>query len=231
MTGVEMISSFLQLYDYVTSMNAPGYNSTEILLFLNNAQDEFIKDRMFGKNFQPPAFEQNQKRVADLQTLIVSPLTIVLVGSPGSYNERTYTWSTPAPNYLYYLESISLITRSNHPVISSGEWIVNKFINHANIGKFINSTINKTIFLHPVAWIEGNSLKVMGDQYTTISATNGQKLSYIKKPSAITNSSSELTLPPHTHQEIVELAVRAGLVALGDPRWQAALIEHQNKTT
>ncbi|KKP51373.1 MAG: hypothetical protein UR43_C0022G0011, partial [candidate division TM6 bacterium GW2011_GWF2_33_332] len=67
-----MIESFLLYYDRITSFSAPGYQTAEILVFLNNAQDDFIKDRMFGQNFQPPAFEDNQRRVADLRTIVTN---------------------------------------------------------------------------------------------------------------------------------------------------------------
>jgi hypothetical protein len=229
MTGAEMISNFDIYYDYVSSGSAPGYLTEEKLIFLNNSQDDFIKERMFGKNFQQPIFEQNQKRVADLQTLVVQYKLLTIAPINPIFSEKSYGIPT-SPDFLYYIDSISLLTRTNYPVISTDQWIKNKFINHNEIHKFINGVVNKTHFLNPVVWIEADVMNVMGDQFTTISSTNGQKLSYIKKPTAITNSTSSSDLPLHTHQEIVEKAVWQGLKVTGDPRWQTATAEKQFKT-
>ena len=228
MTGAQCISSFLLLYDYLSSGNAPGYRTDDIISLLNNAQNDFIKMRMFGKNFQPPAFEQNQKRVADLQTLIVIPTGLTQAPVSTIATEKIYSLPT---NFLYYIDSISQLTRSNYPLITSVRWLKNKVINHEDVTKFINSEINRTHFLYPVAWIEAGFLKVMGDRYTTI--TNGNnytKLSYIKKPTAIANTSMTPDFPESVHQEIVEIAVKKGLQVIGDPRWQTASLEEQQKT-
>ena len=59
MTGPEILTAFDQYYDKITNFQAPGYLEAEKLLFLNNAQDDFVKERTFGENFQPPAFDDN----------------------------------------------------------------------------------------------------------------------------------------------------------------------------
>jgi len=223
-----MISSFLIKYDYVASNNARGFNSTEILALLNNAQDDFIKQRMFGKNFQPPAFEQNQKRVADLRSLIYSANISSVTG--GILGEVIYPLPLTSPIFLYYIDSYTSLIRSNYPVISSAKFIQNKFIEHTSIGKFTNSEINRTHFLNPIIYIEGSSIYVLADRFTTISANNSLKFIYLRKPAVIVNSTTVPDLPVHTHEEIVDIAVNSGLQIIGDPRWQTAMAQNQIKT-
>lgn len=220
-----MITAFLVQYDYISSGSAPGYTTDEILLFINNAQDEFIKERMFGKNFQPPAFEQNQKRVADLQTLINSVALSAYNTGTAYYGESRYTIPT-SPAFLYYIDVLATVSRSAYPSMTS-KIVKCEYINHASAPKYLDSEINRTHFINPVAWIDNGLLHIIKDRFTTLSLVS---LVYIKKPNAIANNSSSPSVPLHTHTEIVDLAVWKALQVTGDPRWQTATAEKQLKT-
>jgi hypothetical protein len=221
MTVNQMIESFLVYYDRITSFSAPGYQPGEILLFLNNGQDDFIKDRMFGPNFQPPAFEENQKRVADLRTLVTSnSLTYTTTDTIGL---RQYTIPT---DFLYPIKPYALCTRSGYPVITSGELMECKPVKSDQVGKLLNSTYNKTYFIKPYYTITGTSLHLIIDRFTTNTSII---LHYIKKPTELVTGGS-CDLPIHTHQEIVEISVRQALQVLQDPRWQTAVAEDKLKS-
>jgi hypothetical protein len=145
MTVDQMMEAFLVYYDRITSFSAPGYQPSEQLLFLNNAQDDFIKDRMFGQNFQPPAFEDNQRRVADLRTIVTSGnLTYV---SQDVHGARQYT--IPA-DFMFSIKAFAVCTRTAYPIISSSEEFECNFIKSEEVGKFISTTYNKTHFIKPV---------------------------------------------------------------------------------
>lgn len=221
MTVDQMIESFLVYYDRITSFSAPGYNTAEILLFLNNAQNDFIKDRMFGQNFQPPAFEDNQRRVADLQILVDN--TLLSYVSQDSYGARQYSLPTL---FMFAIKVNAQLTRSGYPVIASAEDIECKLIKTEEFGKFFNSTVNRTHFLKPVAAISGTYVKVLPDRFTTISAVRVQ---YVKTPTVLA-SAGACDLPAHTHQEIVDMAVRQALQATQDPRWQSSVAEEKIKS-
>lgn len=223
MTVNGMIASFLAYYDRITSFSAPGYLTDEILLFLNSAQDDFIKDRMFGQNFQPPAFEDNQKRVADLRTLVT--LSTALTYTSNDINgARQYTIPS---NFMFAIKANATCTRTNYPLISSAENFGCRFIKTEEFEKLFNTTYNKTHFLRPFTTISGTVLKIMGDRFTTI--TNVY-LQYLRVPSALVEDGT-CDLPAHTHQEIVDISVRQALQAIQDPRWQSQVQEEKLKTS
>jgi hypothetical protein len=221
MTVNEMITSFLVYYDRITSFSAPGYENSEKLLFLNNGQDDFIKDRMFGQNFQPPAFEDNQKRVADLRTLITSGA--LSYTSTDALGLRQYT--LPA-DFLYSIKAFATCTRTGYPIIGTGELMECNFVKSEEIGKLLNTTYNRTHFIKPFISISGTSVHLIVDRFTTNTALT---LHYIKKPAALIVGGS-CDLPVHTHQEVVEIAVRQALQVLQDPRWNTAVSEEKLKS-
>lgn len=211
MTVDEMISSFRQYYDRITSYSAPGYLDAEILLFLNNAQTDVIKDRMFGVNYQPPAFEDNQKRVADLLPLI--SISSLVYTSLDSYNARQYT--LPA-DFLYFIKAYATCTRSGYPLVSSSRMFECKFLRSGDIGNVYNAEYNRTHFLRPYITISGTTAKVIVDRYTTNSAL---VMHYINEPTELASAGS-CDLPDHVHQDIVDVAVRQALQSISDSRWQ-----------
>jgi hypothetical protein len=221
MTVNEMLESFLVYYDRITSFSAPGYEAAEKLLFLNNAQNDFIKDRMFGQNFQPPAFEDNQRRVADLHTLI-NRWGLVYSGND-TLGWRSYTLPTV---FMFFIKAIAVGTRTNYPVISSSENFECDYIKQENIMKFTSSSVNKTHFIKPVVYIADGHIQVMGDRFTTISALT---LQYLRKPTVLVENGT-CDMPEHTHQEIVDMAVRQALQAIQDPRWQSSVTEEKIKS-
>jgi hypothetical protein len=221
MTVNEMLESFLVYYDRITSFSAPGYEAVEKLLFLNNAQNDFIKDRMFGQNFQPPAFEDNQRRVADLRTLVTS-LNLIYV-SQDSHGARQYTIPV---DFMFAIKAYAICSRSAYPVILSSEEFECRFIKSEEVGKFLSTTYNKTHFLKPVISISGLYAKVIVDRFTTNSTLS---LQYIKKPMILAENGI-CDMPVHTHQEIVDMAVRQALQAIQDPRWQSSVTEEKIKS-
>jgi hypothetical protein len=176
---------------------------------------------MFGKNFQPPAFEDNQKRVADLRTLIV--IANLTYSGNDSIGARQFTVPT---NFMFAIKALAQCTRSAYPVISSSEYIECNFIKSEETGKFINTTYNRTHYLKPYITISGTSAHLIIDRFTINTVLT---LHYIKIPTAlIANGSCDL--PIYTHQEIIDLAVRQALQATQDPRWQTSVAEEKIKT-
>lgn len=221
MTVNQMIESFLVYYDRITSFSAPGYQTAEIVLFLNNAQDDFIKDRTFGQNFQPPAFEDNQRRVADLRAL--STITNPAYSAIDTLGCRLYTLPT---DFLFAIKCIATCTRTGYPLVTASELFECSFIKTEEISKLISTVHNKTHFLKPYCTIAGTYIKIIVDRFTFNTAIT---LEYLKKPTALI-AGGNCDLATHTHQEIVDIAVRQALQVLQDPRWQTAVTEEKLKS-
>jgi len=238
MTGSEMISMFYVYYDRVASLTARGYEVSEVLQFLNNAQDQLIKDRVFGKNFQPPAIEDNEKRVADISPLLKYIEITTGISSSTSYGNSWIVSKsmTEAARIQYILRIDARITRTNPTV--SAEYIRCDRIKTKNIGKFVSSAVNRTHFINPKFAEEMQGIYVIGDYY--VSAMDRIKVNGILKPYPITEaiadynniySADYMNLAPHTHQEIVDLAVQEALQVIGDQRWATKTQEQMIKTS
>lgn len=240
MTGQEMIDAFLVYYDRITSFSAPGYTVDEILLFLNNAQDEFVRERTFGKNFQPPAIDDNQKRAADLYPLIQTDYVgYYQVVQDTDFGDATYmraidTSQTIWERLLYILEIRAGLTRTAYPVISSTTFVRCEEIKNSEIPRFMTSAINKTHFINPKYVRQEDQIFVIHDSYTDVGTFS---MTGVRKPYPILQTSlefiegsfnaSRMSLHPSTHQEIVDIAVRQALQVLQDPRWQTKVNEQQ----
>jgi hypothetical protein len=205
----QMIEAFDIHYDRISSFSSPGYEVDEKLIFLNYAQGQFVKDRMFGEKFQPPAFEDNSKRVADLRTL-VKPASLFF-NSIDPVGAALYTLPT---DFLYPINANALCTRTNYPIVTSGEYFDCQTIKTEHKLKFINSTTNRTHFIKPKVVIAGTFLELIVDRFTTVTEV---LLNYIVEPTELIEGGT-CDLPEHTHDEILDIAVMVALQTIQDPR-------------
>jgi len=230
-----MITSFLQYYDRITNFSAKGYEEDEILLFLNNAQDEFVKERTFGTNFQPPAFDDNEKRVADIRTIVKS--TQIATAASGIYGNsiRTDPYATDS-RYLYMIKMDVQLSRTN-PTITQ-KFIPCKRIDQIDAGKFRSTEFNRTWFKHPVYFgTKEDGINIIGDYYTTF--YDYARIDYVSRPFTITATTQEfdgtladtwMSLESHIHQEIVDMAVDAARGAGREQKSQVDVIEERART-
>lgn len=239
MTGQEAIDAFRIYFDRVTSFSAPGYLDAEILLFLNNAQDQFIDDKVFGKNFQPPAFEDNQKRVVDIRPLIKKAfISSIYRSTDTNYGPSTWTYdkiNILSDRILYTVLFEVEVTRTN-PTLAA-EWTRCDFIKNSQAGKFTQSAANRTHFLYPKLLEDSDYYYVINDYYTTLNTS--ARIVAVRKPYPILSTSTEYTgtydavsmnLHSSVHQEIVNIAVEQALQAISDPRWQTKVSQEQINT-
>src|SRR4030043_934065 len=86
MTVSEMHTAFRLHLDKSTSLvGNPDFLPEEIDFWLNESQDRFIKQRMFGNNYKQESFENTQKRIDDLRTIVVTK-ELISLGSSSVYN-------------------------------------------------------------------------------------------------------------------------------------------------
>jgi hypothetical protein len=225
----DMITSFEQYYDKVTNLAAPGYEDSEILLFLNNAQDNFIKERLFGDKFRPPAFEDNQKRVADLRPLVKHTVIASTYMSASPFFSRSYICQYP-DDLMFLVDMEAKISRTE-PVITK-QYMKCDFVKLENSRKFDTSPFNKPHFKHPKYYIEITKIYLIFDAYTVgcHDLDHPVKLRYIKKPKVLA-AGEDCSLEDYTHQEIVDMAVRQAMQVSQDQRFETKVIEEKNVKT
>jgi hypothetical protein len=236
MTGQQMIDAFDVYYDKIANLAAPGYIESEKLLFLNNAQDDFIKERVFGKNFQPPAFDDNEKRVADIRPLVKNLQLGTAVSGIYGNSIRVDPYNTDN-RFIYMIKLEVQLSRTN-PIITQ-KFIPCKKIEQEDAGNFRSTEFNRLWFKHPVYFgTREDGVHIIGDYYTSF--YDYAKVDYVSRPFTITASTIDFTgqladgrqsLENHTHMEIVRMAVWDALGISGDQRIQMAIADKQVKTT
>jgi hypothetical protein len=235
MTGQQMLDAFDVYFDKIANLAAPPYIDSEKLLFLNNAQDDFVKERVFGKNFQPPAFDDNEKRVADIRPLVKSsPFGTAASGIYGN-SIRTDPYNSDN-RFLYEIKVDVQLSRTN-PTFTQ-KYIPCTKINQEDAGKFRSTEFNRLWFKYPVYFgTREDGIHIIGDYYTSF--YDYCRIDFVSRPFTITALTTDfdggladgrMSLEPHTHQEIVNMAVWDALDVSGDKRIQTATAKTQIKT-
>lgn len=218
MTETEMILLFHQRYDD-SSFTNPELGDDEIYLYLNLATERYLNTRFTGNNFRKMSFEEDQKRIDDVRTLLKlsSILTSFTVGVEIS-NSQLVDIST-LTDYRFYVKSFSRIDKTYKGVPSTGVWVPNKIIRNNDTDRFTKTIFNSPIIDNPRVVYRESDITVIYDEETTLT---GFKLEYIKQPVVI-SSGTNSDLPDHTHEEIVEESVRLALETVESKRNQTEL--------
>lgn len=219
MTVSEMHNAFRQQIDKSTSLTGSvDFLSEEIDYWLNEAQERFIKQRMFGTNYKQLVFEQNEKRIDDLRTLVVTSTKYTLTQSTTASNMK-YGSLDVAPStapYLYYVNSS--VYNSSSVQLQSGNVMQEMYIND-----YIKDFINNPYIRRPLVLITGSIISfIHSDEFIPIQ----YDITYIKKPMVLTidtpgtYETNTCELSEQTHKEIVTLAASLVIENIESPRVQ-----------
>lgn len=232
MKNIQLQESFeIELNKLEDNLTKPTTNITEY--FLNAGLDKFWKTRYGENNFKRDSFEQTQKRIDDLRTLVT---------------EHTFDKNeiTKISNNLYTvnLPENYLIMLGDTAGISPADGIDNQCWEKDENGVYIvhySDTIEGTIetldrikenslseyHLHytkakPIKLIANDSVKLYTDGKYKVSTYTMQ---YLRKPNRIdihTNPYEEYAdMPEHTHLEIVKLAAQLYIENQLNPRYKS----------
>lgn len=218
MTYIELQAAFeteIGLIDDVTKKP----KTVDIEYWLNQGLEQFCKTRYSGLNYNRQGFEQNQKRIDDLRTLVTTK----------EYSENEITNNgdefiiTLPKNYLFFLGDKSSIIP-----IGEDNMKCAKLDAYGNLIPQVADTLEATI--ENIDWQRRNSLsehryyhcmarplRLMQNNEILLYTDNNYKvvsyqLKYLRLPNEINihnNPLAEYTdMPVHTHTEIVKLAAR-----------------------
>jgi hypothetical protein len=229
MTISEMHIAFDLLLDKVNSLQYPSFLAEEKDFFLNQAIRKFAKTRYSGMNAKREGFEQSQKRIDDLRTL-VRELTIPCT-STGHIHDNGYVLTntldsatfTTMPYWLSLGEEVDILYQS------SVQYTPNFVSKRVGV---INATANDYRYklddplaeyrLHydeakPLRLFYNNTIEFITDG--NYSVTNAY-LRFLKRPAIVTSFGTpvDCDLAEHTHDEIVALAVQMALENVEQPR-------------
>jgi hypothetical protein len=215
MTADEMKNSFLLLYDLNGSNFAPGLEEEEVFSFINKAQLDLVKE-IFVK-------QGSTQLDVLIETFTTDALTIA---NDAEHFPNLYTVSGPT-DYLFHINSKTLVERSSLPATEVSTWIDNVVIDPANSYKFVSGALHSPIFYKPKVFIANNyakdmiKVKIIVDAYTTVTSSGDGEFKnftmlYLREPVEIGAEDCELNVK--WHQDIVNKAVLDALRVTNDVR-------------
>lgn len=210
--------------------------SDTTLYWLNQAVLKFVKTRYNGTNAKTLAFEQSQKRIDDLRTL-VSTTNFTEGGKDirSIPDENKYLIELP-DDYLFQVGTrVGILPKLNlrNPykncwkTDSDGDLVVKYTdaieVTHDTVDRELENSLSER-HLHycsakPLKLVQGNNIIFFADDYYYITEVI---VEYIRMPNAITLNQAfdnYTELPEHTHSEIVKMAVQMYLESTADQRY------------
>lgn len=229
MKNIELLESFeLELNKLDDNFTKPTTNTTEY--FLNAGLDKFWKTRYSQNNPKVKGFEQIQKRIDDLRTL-VAEVTLV----PDTTSKDLYTVTIPE-DYVILLGDTAGISPADGytdpcwELDSDGNYVIHySDVLEGSIETIDRIKENSLSEYHlrytkakPIRLLSGNEIKLYTDGKYKVSK---YVLHYLRKPHYIdihTEPFKEYTdMPEHTHLEIVKLAAQLYIENQANPRYNS----------
>lgn len=229
MKNIELLESFeLELNKLDDNFTKPTTNTTEY--FLNAGLDKFWKTRYSQNNPKVKGFEQIQKRIDDLRTLVAE---VALV--PDTTSKDLYTVTIPE-DYVILLGDTAGISPADGytdpcwELDSDGNYVIHySDVLEGSIETIDRIKENSLSEYHlrytkakPIRLLSGNEIKLYTDGKYKVSK---YILHYLRKPHYIdihTEPFKEYTdMPEHTHLEIVKLAAQLYIENQANPRYNS----------
>ena len=211
MTTLEMITATQDGVQSINSSVRDDFTNAEIVRYLNIAQIEFIKDRYQGIN--EPGFEEDTKRLSDIQELVTTDFLVPVFEANDLQLGSQYEYLFPYPDdYMFHVTMELGLTRTANPQITAKSYIPCKVITHAEIpyARYITG-IHQPYLRNPRVLVREGFFHVFCDAETI--AEDG-RLIFIRLPDTLTYDETDNSLSvncelqPHTHTDIVNIAVK-----------------------
>jgi len=228
MTISEMHIAFDLLLDKVNSLQYPSFLPEEKDFFLNQAIRRFVKTRYSGFNSKKEGFEESQKRIDDLRTL-VRELTIPCGVSGMKPNGYSLTGGfsghlfDTAPYWLSLGEEVDItFTPANPSLIMPRRVGVTGATANDYRWKLDDPTAAHILHYdeaRPLRLFYNDTIEFITDG--NYSVTNAY-LRFLKKPTIVSLTPVvNCDLAESTHDEIVALAVQLALENVEQPRTES----------
>jgi len=203
--------------DKTSSLELPSFETEEIDYWLNQAIETIIDHCYSGFNRTQTGFEETQKRIDDLGTLITNPVTI----SPSVSSTYLYEFDLPS-DYLY-----DVLTEAQINFVDNNGNSVTKTV-PCNTTKSDSLSIKRRrdpFSEHNLYLDEAQPLKTVRDSDIVITTDGNYTvtslyLTYIKEPTVVNyTASTDCDLPDHVHSRVVKTAVNKMLENIESQRY------------
>jgi len=208
MTAAEMHRAFRFGLDKLDALNYPNFLPEEIDLLLNQAQDRYVKQRYGLNNTKREGFEEIQKRTEDLKNIVVPAIIAPLAVSPFNINTNARFFTLPLDHWFIVWEKaeVSYVDCNGDTVT---DLIEVRPTQHVEFDKVIKDAFKKPDETKVLRLMEDDQVELVPGTGITLTT---YRLRYIKKPNRISLTSTiPCELSDHTHQEIVDEAIKIAL--------------------
>lgn len=219
MTIDKMHILFRVLLDRVDANYYRNLLAEEVDIFLNEAQDMFLKQRYGGNNNKSTSFEETQKRIEDIRDILIPDVVLSLSANQTGAKPNGFFYDLPA-DYFISVQEEAEISYSN----------CNNITTTSRLG-FVSCTLNEynTVVENPFEIPDPSKSKdaygkrLMFDRLEALTfgkfTITNYYLTYIKKPVEMRYGTQYISpttdvqceLADITHREIVKLGVDLAL--------------------
>ena len=222
----EMHTAFDLEIDKSSSLYTPQFEDTEKDFWLTSAIQTFSKTRYSGLNVKGESFEQTQKRIDDLRTLVVEE-TISSLTSGDKPNSYFADLTTLANDYWFTLGEE--VTINFTPFGGSSAQDYRFGITECTTDRYrdkIDDPYSEHVLHYneakPLRLFQGDDVELIGDGNYTITDYH---IRYLKAPAEVNDTPTDCDLPEHTHPEIVKMAANMALENIEQERYRTHSVE------
>lgn len=181
----------------IDSAEVDDLRPQEIDYYLNKAVNIFINEQY--SSIKNEARDATGHLVNDNLRTVITAQTL----TPALYSSYPNCITAALPTNPAFRQYLSGQLKIDDDLINL------RYVQPKGIKPYLTTLENEPVYKEFPLFIQNNAVFVIGDSRQTLSASNEILLTYIKEPGFISlPNNADSILPPHTHQTIVDIAVR-----------------------
>ena len=189
-------------------MNYPNYLPEEIDLLLNQGYRRWVKQRYGLNNTKRQSFEETQKRTEDLKALIKAINLVPLAYNPLNIDLNARFVTLPTDHWFIIQERVEL-TYIDCTSTTKTKYVEVRPIQHLEVDKVLNDPFKQPDETKVLRLMENAQVELISSTGRTITQ---YRLRYLKQPVTVSLTGGiTFETSDHTHQEIVDEAIKVAL--------------------
>lgn len=225
MTVLEMHTAVELGLDKSASFQIAAFEPEDIDYWLNEAQTELVKRKIFGNNPRGEWYDGSVKRMEDLTTILKTAAVSSLGSHPMYPNVYTVDTTALDSNYMFFVDAVC--------EEADGDKEETQLVKISQIKNLIETERNKPYLRNPYVFLQGNNVNIIRDPFKTYTNVH---VTYVERPLTLVRenpvanvSTTTSVLPEQVHPEIVALTVLLMLENIESQRLQSNLITFNTK--
>jgi hypothetical protein len=216
--------------DKTEGLSYPAFETEELDFWLNEAIDRYVKTRYTGLNVKGESFEQSQKRIDDLRTLVTE--TRLVPTTPGGTSDKPNLHLIPVANFpanymLFLNDEVSITFLNEVTGVSTTLRTSTTPCTSDTYSQMVNDPYSEHR-LHlgtakPLRMFTAKGVELIPESTYTIPY---YYMKYLRTPATVVYATgTDCDLPEHTHREIVLLTVRILIENIESQRYNTHTVE------